>query len=299
MRGATGIAFWTLVLVLGGCAASGPARPSGVVGVPVAGTPSTVPGPTEAGRPGLSGETCDELATEFAVELSGRIEWATSAGGSAPALADRLRETIESLAGITVDHVFTAGLGGECLYADFAETLSPMLSGDLLAAIETSGYPMFERLSLLMSAMEIEERVERLPPVPVRPVPEFGDGPWGPLAVVEAEADSGDLAAFGGLLRVDAECVSVSGATMIFRSAQVRWNVDRESITFWDPLGDVAIELRHGDHVRFGGGEYGLGESANWANEPDPSCSLDGAFGVHSLSEVNGVPIRELGPAGG
>ncbi|MBA3586866.1 MAG: exo-alpha-sialidase, partial [Chloroflexi bacterium] len=135
---------------------------------------------------------------------------------------------------------------------------------------------------------------------PLADPPAFGDGPWGPLAVVEAPSDSGDLAALRGNLRIGERCVTVGSldhpTPVIWRNSQTHWNVATDTIVFFDPITAQSVELHDGDFVRFGGG--GVGPEGGpapadlpWLNPPDPSC-LGEAFGVHSLSQVNDFELR-------
>jgi hypothetical protein len=135
---------------------------------------------------------------------------------------------------------------------------------------------------------------------PLTEPPAFGDGPWGPLAVLEASSDSGDFAGLSGNLRIGERCVTVGSlddpTPVIWRNSQTHWNVETATIVFFDPITAQSVELHDGDFVTFGGGGAGAeGRAAPadlpWLNPPDPSC-LGEAFGVHSLSQVNDFELR-------
>ena len=134
---------------------------------------------------------------------------------------------------------------------------------------------------------------------PLTEPPAFGDGPWGPLAVVEAPSDIGDFAGLSGNLRIGERCVTVGSlddpTPVIWRNSQTHWNVQTDTIVFFDPITAQSVELHDGDFVSFGGGVGPEGGPAPadlpWLNPPDPSC-LGEAFGVHSLSQVNDFELR-------
>ncbi len=112
-------------------------------------------------------------------------------------------------------------------------------------------------------------------------------GDWGPLAVWDdSNSGGGDFAAWAGTLLIEEECVTVEGSTMVWGSSQVRWDAERATILFFDPLRRTVVELSDGDQVEFGGGE--VVAALPWIAEPDPACPTD-AFGVGSVASVNGV----------
>ncbi|MEJ7803425.1 MAG: hypothetical protein WKH68_08655 [Candidatus Limnocylindria bacterium] len=83
---------------------------------------------------------------------------------------------------------------------------------------------------------------------------------------------------------------------MIWRNSQTHWNAATGTIVFFDPITTQSLELHDGDYVSFGGGGVGpeggpAPADLRWLNPPDPSC-LGDAFGVNSLSQVNGFEVR-------
>ena len=134
------------------------------------------------------------------------------------------------------------------------------------------------------------------PPTPPQPSPtvvptplpgEFGAGPWGPLAVIEAPSGAGELAALRGELHIGEACVTVGEldpVVPIFRNSQTRWDADRRAIVFYNFHDGTVVELRDGDWASFGGGEIGPGLAGiPWLAPPDRSCPAQ-VFGVHSVS---------------
>ena len=184
-----------------------------------------------------------------------------------------------------------AGLAGQCSYAEFAvaaiETLTPDIAAIDRVGIE--GAPdfltWFDRVVRpRLSVIELPDRSVRDRRVaPMTGPPAFGDGPWGPLAVLEAPSDSGDFAGLSGTLRISERCVTVGSlddsTPVIWRHSQTHWNVATDTIVFFDPITAQSVELHDGDFVAFGGG--GVGPEGGpapadlpWLNPPDPS--LDG-----------------------
>ena len=134
------------------------------------------------------------------------------------------------------------------------------------------------------------------PPTPPQPSPtvvptplpgEFGAGPWGPLAVIAAPSDAGELAALRGTLHIGEACVTVGEldpVVPIFRNSQTRWDADRRAIVFYNFHDRTVVELRDGDWVSFGGGEIGPRSSGiTWLARPNRSCPAQ-IFGVHGAS---------------
>ncbi|MGH2445908.1 MAG: hypothetical protein ACRDGD_07705 [Candidatus Limnocylindria bacterium] len=236
------------------------------------------------------------MATDFAHQLNERMVVALDAGGDQGAIAERLEASVASLSESALDFLFAQGLGGECAYGAFISEVDPLVDPQAVGRAEAAGYSIYDRLAPILSVMELEVRVERQPPEPIAPIPDLGEGPWGPLAVIEAPADGSDMARLAGTLLIGETCASMGGTTPVFRNSEVHWSPDSRSITFWDPIANVAVDLRHGDHVGFGGGELRLAAgNLTWLAEPDPSCAPE-AFGVGLLGEVNGVRLTDLAP---
>ena len=138
-------------------------------------------------------------------------------------------------------------------------------------------------------------RASAAPPTPPQPSPtviptplpgEFGAGPWGPLAVIEAPSDAGELAGLAGRLHIGERCVTVGDMHLtmpIFRHSQTRWEPDGGVIVFYNVHDGTRVELRDGDRISFGGGEIGVDPAElPWLAPPDPSCPAQ-VFAVHSV----------------
>ncbi len=284
-----GLRFLAAVLVLSGC----------------------VPGPTpqQSSRPSaatpaardIGGESCDEVAANYGRLLNARLLAVLPNRGRAASVATTLTLTAD-------EHLRAADLAGQCSYAEFAATAIETLGPDIAAIdqVGIEGAPdflsWFDRVVRpRLSVIELPDRSVRDRHVaPLTEPPAFGNGPWGPLAVLEAPSDSGDFAGLSGNLRIGETCVTVGSlddqTPVIWRNSQTHWNVQTDTIAFFDPITAQSVELHDGDFVRFGGG--GIGPEGGpapaelpWLNPPDASC-LGEAFGVDSLSQVNDFELR-------
>jgi hypothetical protein len=249
----------------------------------------------------IGGESCDEVAAHYGRLLHTRLMAVLPNAEGAGAAATTLTLAAD-------EHLRAAGLAGQCSYAEFAvaaiETLTPDIAEINRVGIE--GAPdflaWFDRVVRpRLSVIELPDRSVRDRRVaPMTGPPAFGDGPWGPLAVLEAPSDSGDFAGLSGNLRIGKTCVTVGhlehSTPVIWRNSQTHWNVATDTIVFFDPITAQSVELHDGDFVAFGGGGIGaeggpVPADLPWLNPPDPSC-LGEAFGVHSLSQVNDFELR-------
>ncbi|MDQ3691259.1 MAG: hypothetical protein M3406_14755 [Chloroflexota bacterium] len=249
----------------------------------------------------IGGESCDEVAANYGRLLNTRLMAVLPDGERAAAVATTL-----TLA--TDEHLRAAGLAGQCSYAEFAVTATQTLTPDLAAInrVGIDGAPDFWNwfarvVRPRLSVIELPDRSVRDRRVaPLANPPAFGDGPWGPLAVVEAPSDSGDWGGLSGNLRIGERCVTVRSlddpTPVIWRNSQTHWKVETDTIVFFDPITEQSLELHDGDFVTFGGS--GIGPEGGpapadlaWVNPPDAAC-LGEAFGVHSLSQVNDLELR-------
>lgn len=262
-------------------------------------------------EPAFTGSECPEVARQFGRHLGARIlaalDASPTADGTLPKQAD---EIVIQVVGAADRHLRDGGLTGACDYGEFISVAEPQLLPELPARIGEYMAPdrlpdygvWLANVSAKLSVIEIADPARRAePPAPIPSPGEFGDGPWGPLAVLDAPSDSGDLAGLSGNLRIGADCVtlgSLNQPTAVFwRNSQTRWDPDAGTITFLDTITNTAFELHDGDYVAVGGGSYDgtiAPSEPPWLEPPDPSCPIDDTFHVHGLGEVNGFELFDL-----